>query len=353
MPITVLVVDDSAFFRRQIKKLLAEDDGLEVIETAENGKDAVEKALRLKPDVITMDIEMPVMNGIDATKEIMRQRKIPILMFSSLTTDGAQATLDAMEAGAIDFIPKRFEDISRNPDEVSKLLCNKVRAVGSHGRVRIQHEKKATTTASSVPSRKIELAPEKSSTDYKLLAIGTSTGGPLALQEVLKNIPKNFPVPILLIQHMPATFTPAFANRLDQQCQIGISEAVNGETLKAGHAYLAPGGKQMKLVKRGTQLAVDVQEGDTSLTYRPSVDITFSSIASVVPSNTLAIILTGMGADGCKGAKQLKNGGSAVWAQDEASSVVWGMPAAVVEEKIAEKVLPLKDIGNQIMKSIK
>ncbi len=346
MPIKVLVVDDSGFFRRQITKLLSEDASLEVIDTAENGKDAVEKALRLLPDVITMDIEMPVMDGITATREILRHRRIPILMFSSLTTEGAKITLDAMDAGAVDFIPKRFEDISRNKKEVSRILCEKIHQIGDHGRTRIAYAPKSTVKPV------VAAKTSKSKPEFKLLAIGTSTGGPLALQAVLKDLPENFPLPIVLVQHMPATFTPAFAKRLDQICNISVKEARSGDRLKPGHAYLAPGGKQMKVSKQSGQLVIDVDEGDAGLTYKPSVDITFDSIATVLPDATLAIVLTGMGADGCKGAQKLKAGGSVIWAQDENSSVVWGMPSAVVDAGIVEKVLDLNDIGQQILRTV-
>jgi len=350
MSIKILVVDDSGFFRRQITKLLSEDDSIEVIGTAENGKEAVEKAIALKPDVITMDIEMPVMDGISATREILRKRRIPILMFSSLTTDGAKATLDAMDAGAVDFIPKRFEDISRNRDEVSRLLCEKIHQIGSHGRARILSTQKSP--AAEVKPAPVTITPSTRSKKYNLLAIGTSTGGPLALQEVLKDFPKEFPLPILLVQHMPSTFTPAFAKRLDQLCNITVKEASAGDKLEPGHAYLAPGGKQMLLLKRGGNLSLDVVDGDAGLTYKPSVDVTFNSIAEALPDTTLAVMLTGMGADGCEGSKKLKAGGSVIWAQDEASSVVWGMPSAVVEAGIVEKVLTLNDIGNQINKAV-
>ena len=352
MPIKVLVVDDSGFFRRQITKLLSDDKMLEVIGTAENGKEAVEKALSLKPDVITMDIEMPVMDGIEATREILRQRKIPILMFSSLTTDGAKATLDAMDAGAVDFIPKRFEDISQKKDEVKRLLCDKIHQVGSHGRTRVLRAATPVKPAPVSPVKTSSISSSSGTSKFKLLAIGTSTGGPLALQEVLKDLPKDFPLPIILVQHMPATFTLAFASRLDQLCNISVKEAANGDQLEPGHAYLAPGGKQMTVKKIGTHFQLTIFDGDESLTYKPSVDVTFDSIADAIPRDSLAIMLTGMGADGCKGAQKMAAGGSHIWAQDEASSVVWGMPAAVVDAGIAEKVLTLNDIGQQIIRAV-
>jgi len=360
MPIKVLVVDDSSFFRRQITRLLGEDKTLEVIDTAENGKEAVEKALRLKPDVITMDVEMPEMDGIAATREILRHQNIPILIFSSLSTDGAKVTLNAMDAGAVDFIPKRFEDISLKKEEVKRILCDKIHQIGSHNKTRSQKKKKYSTPGdnfvenkSGVPHRAaLDSASSSRNRQYKLLAIGTSTGGPLALQQVLKDLPKNFPLPIVLVQHMPATFTPAFADRLNQVCHISVTEAKDGDRLEPGHAYLAPGGKQMTVKKTGAGFKLNVFDGDQGQTYKPSVDITFSSIAQVIPQDALAIVLTGMGADGCQGASKMKSSGASIWAQDEASSVVWGMPAAVIDAGITEKVLTLNDICKQIIRVV-
>ncbi|HFQ14601.1 MAG TPA: chemotaxis response regulator protein-glutamate methylesterase [Gammaproteobacteria bacterium] len=347
MATRVLVVDDSGFFRRRVSEMLESDPLIKVIGMAENGQEAVDKAAALKPDVITMDIEMPVLDGISATRRIMAKTPTPIIMFSSLTTEGAQATLDALEAGAVDFLPKRFEDIARDKDEVRKLLCQRVRAIGS-GRVPVRR-------GSAPPPRRAATAPaslaSSNTGSIRLLAIGTSTGGPVALQAVLTKLPKNFPAPILLIQHMPATFTPAFAKRLDQMCAIEVREARDRDPLRPGVALLAPGGKQMRIEGRPGNAHVRLSD-DEGQTYKPSVDITFSSIANVYPGDTLAIVLTGMGADGREGAKLLKQRGSEIWAQDEASSVIYGMPAAVVNAGLASKVLSLNDVGPSIVKRL-
>lgn len=347
MTIRVLVVDDSSFFRRQIQKLLLEDPGLEVVGTASDGKEAIEKVRALKPDIVTMDIEMPIMDGIASTREIMRRHPVPILIFSSLATEGAQATFDALEAGAVDFIPKRFEDISKKRDEVQKLLCTKITNIAKHGIItrRVKPIHKPIIVGHKAPIKTLSTV---TGGKYKLLAIGTSTGGPVALQDVLSKLPKDFPVPILMVQHMPASFTPAFANRLDQTCDIHVKEAEKGDVLCAGTAYLAPGGKQMTV--RGS--SIDITDSDPSLTYKPSVDLTFSSLADVFKDKVLAIVLTGMGADGCEGAKKLKSAGSTIWAQDEASCVVYGMPAAVVNAGITEKILPIKDVALNIIKHV-
>jgi two-component system chemotaxis response regulator CheB len=355
MPIRVLVVDDSGFFRRRVKEMLNSDPRLEVIGEAANGAEAVEMAAKLKPDVITMDIEMPVMDGITATRRIMQANRCPILMFSSLTTDGAKATLDALDAGAIDYLPKRFEDISKNREEATKALCDLVytlsRGYGRAPAVASRPVAPAVTRPAAVApraaapvARPLAAAPVRRG-QFKLLAIGTSTGGPVALQEVLTKLPASFSLPIVMVQHMPGSFTPAFAARLNQLCAITVKEAADGDTLQPGTAYLAPGGKQMLLESRGGRQVLRVVEPEVGQTYKPCVDITFNSITKVYPAHTLAVILTGMGADGREGCRSLKQGGSQIWSQDEASCVVYGMPAAIADAGLSDRVLALKDVG--------
>lgn len=360
MPIRVLVVDDSGFFRKVVSDILNSDSNIEVVGTATNGQEAIEQVKALKPDAITMDIEMPVMDGITAVGKIMQSMPTPVLMFSTLTTDGAQATLDALDAGAMDFLPKRFEDISHNRDEARKLLCERVVTLGKQNARPISKKVTAPAstpvaeTAQKAPTQKepekiTRVVPAASKGVHKLVAIGTSTGGPVALQDVLSKLPANFPLPILLIQHMPASFTPAFAKRLNDLCEINVKEAENGDKLHPGTAYLAPGGKQMAIKKNGSDDTIVISDGDAGQTYKPCIDITFKSVASIYPRKTLAIILTGMGADGCEGAKSLKQGGSTIWSQDEASCVVYGMPAAIAKEGIADRVLNLSEIGSALV----
>lgn len=252
MAIKVLVVDDSSFFRRRVSEIITQDPMLTVIDTAQNGREAVEKAQQLRPDVITMDIEMPVMDGISAVREIMAKCPTPILMFSSLTHEGAKATLDALDAGALDFLPKKFEDIARDKDEAVRLLQQRVKEISRKrflmsAPARPKAPEPVAVTPLNAPrpaERQAEpqrAAPvaafKRSGKSYQLVAIGTSTGGPVALQNVLTKLPGDFPHPILLIQHMPATFTAAFAARLNGLCQIGVKEAEDGDVLKPGHAY--------------------------------------------------------------------------------------------------------------------
>jgi two-component system, chemotaxis family, protein-glutamate methylesterase/glutaminase len=357
MTIRVLVVDDSGFFRRRLTEILNSDPQIEVVDAAVDGKDAVNKVMACRPDVITMDIEMPVMNGIDATREIMRGKPTPILMFSSLTHDGAKATLDALEAGATDFLPKRFDDISNDKDKARKILCSRVKtlAAGNTQAAPVSAAPQTATLRQPVarPQAKTpapvagKIAKQFNAQNYDVLAIGTSTGGPVALQEVLVQLPANFPLPIMLVQHMPAKFTEAFAARLDQQCQITVKEAKDGDVLQPGVALLAPGGMQMLAEKRAGRLVLKVkEETDPMQNYKPCVDVTFESLANTVGGRVLGVILTGMGADGREGCNKLKSRGSTIWAQDEATSTIYGMPAAVAS--IAEQILPLTEIGKKL-----
>ncbi|OOF28511.1 MULTISPECIES: protein-glutamate methylesterase/protein-glutamine glutaminase [Salinivibrio] len=371
MAVKVLVVDDSSFFRRRVSEIINGDPRLEVIDTAVNGKEAVEKVAQLKPDVVTMDIEMPVLDGISAVRQIMDQTPTPILMFSSLTHEGAKATLDALEAGALDFLPKKFEDIARNRDEATSLLQQRVLEIarkrsflrrpskpapsattgqtaspagGARAPVRPAAPSPAPAAKSKAPARFTS-----SGKRYQLVAIGTSTGGPVALQKVLTKLPANFPLPIVLIQHMPATFTAAFAQRLNGLSQITVTEAKDGDALKPGHAYLAPGGMQMMIDGRPGAARLKILDGGERMNYKPCVDVTFGSAAKVYGDKVLSMVLTGMGADGREGARMLKSAGSTIWAQDEESCVVYGMPQAVAKAGISSEDLPLDRIAERIL----
>ncbi len=365
MAIKVLVVDDSSFFRRRVSEIIESDKELEVVGTANDGKDAIKKTKSLRPDVITMDVEMPVMDGITAVREIMAAAPTNILMFSSLTHDGAKLTLDALDAGALDFLPKKFEDIARNRDDAVALLLSRVKEIArkpSVGRRRglspaSDTRARPVATPVSRTASTISHASPKSSTVIKrpcsIVAIGTSTGGPVALQTILSKLPANFPHPIILVQHMPAAFTPAFAGRLNQCCNIKVKEAEQGDLLKPGQAYLAPGGCQMLLEGSKSQAKIRIVNDESDrLTYKPSVDVTFGSIAKLFRGEVLAMILTGMGADGKEGARMLKSAGSVIWSQDEASCVVYGMPQAIDKAGISSLSLPLDAFSGKIMKYV-
>ncbi|MCU1786967.1 chemotaxis response regulator protein-glutamate methylesterase [Pseudomonas sp. 13B_2.1_Bac1] len=376
MVVKVLVVDDSGFFRRRVSEILSADPTIQVIGTATNGKEAIDQAIALKPDVITMDYEMPMMDGITAVRHIMQRCPTPVLMFSSLTHEGARVTLDALDAGAVDFLPKNFEDISRNPEKVKQLLCEKVHSISRSNRRSLFSTPAPAPAPAPVaapapapafgrpapapaPVARPAVAPARAPAPsahspapkrkaYKLVAIGTSTGGPVALQRVLTQLPANFPAPIVLIQHMPAAFTKAFAERLDKLCRISVKEAEDGDILRPGLALLAPGGKQMMVDGRG---AIKILPGDERLNYKPCVDITFGSAAKSYGDKVLAVVLTGMGADGREGARLLKQGGSAIWAQDEASCVIYGMPMAIVKADLADAVYSLDEIGKHLVEA--
>ena len=347
MAVRVLIVDDSGFFRRRIAEILRADPRLEVAGFAANGAEAVEAAVRLRPDVVTMDVEMPVMDGIEAVRRIMARAPTAILMFSSLTHEGAEATLAALEAGAADFLPKRLQDLAADQAEAGRLLRERVLALAGGGR----RARAAVAAAAGAPARMPAPAPVPRprpapvSRRRELVVIGSSTGGPVALQRVLRALPAGFAAPVVVVQHMPASFTGPFAERLDRICALTVREARDREPLAPGRVALAPGGRQLYLERDGGVLRVRLRDPQPGEHYKPSVDVALSSAAEAAGAGTLAVIMTGMGADGREGARRLKARGGAVWAQDEASCVIYGMPRAVVEAGLADQVLALEDIG--------
>lgn len=356
MKVRLLIVDDSNFYTNRLTELLSQEPRIEIVGRVSNGKEAIAKTLELKPDVITMDYEMPIMDGISAVKEIMEKRPTPVLMLSALTHDGAKLTLDALDAGAVDYLSKDF----KNEAEPIKVLTEKILFVAGSNTKKIKANtkdadlaKKATKSI-AVQSKdekplKKAVKPKPNPRKFSLVVIGTSTGGPVALQKILTQLPANFPAPILLVQHMPGTFTGAFAERLNSLCKIEVREAKDGDMLKSGLALLAPGGMQMTLEK-GNKLKI--YKGDTSVNYKPSIDLTLSSVAEVFPKQALAVILTGMGSDGKDGAKLLKSKGSTIWAQDEESSVIFGMPMAVIKAGVADEVINLEDLADKLISDI-
>lgn len=391
----VLIVDDSNFFQRRLNEIISDHPELTVVGAASNGREAIEKASSLLPDIITMDYEMPVLDGVSAVREIVSRHGLPILMFSSLTTEGARVTLEALEAGAVDFIAKDFSEISHNADAVKKSLQDRILKIVKNHRVgKLQRARAALNLSSAIepssyqssksskstnsqtsntsstrytrtpadmlsrglPQQEKEVVPPYCrdtavSTDLKnkirLISIGASTGGPVAVTDVLKKLPKNFSLPILLVQHMPANFTEAFAERLNRLCNIEVRQAKDGDQLRAGLALLAPGGSQL-LLDSSQRNVVRVMEGDDRINYKPSVDITLASAAKVYGSRTLGIILTGMGSDGCEGARLVKQRGGVIWSQDKQTSVIYGMPMAVEKEKLTDCVMSLPMLGTKL-----
>lgn len=333
MPVRVLVVDDSDFFIKRIRDILNAHPDIEVAGTASNGQEAIDQVKALKPDAITMDQMMPVMDGVSAVREIMAVSPTPILMFSSLTYESAKITLDALSAGAVGYLTKNLDSVKLGGMNGPTVLQEKILAISKHRHTAGNNPKKSNTLRVNI-SDKPKIKKSTSSTitvpeKLRLITIGASTGGPVALEKMLKSLPENFRYPLLLIQHMPGTFTGAYAKRLNQECQISVKEAQDGDAVLPGRALLAPGGKQMLLSEDGSK--VRIIDSKPTITYKPSVDITFGSAARALKGKVLALILTGMGKDGTEGSKLLKQEGSCVWSQDESSSVVYGMPMAVAE----------------------
>ncbi|MBR9911651.1 MAG: chemotaxis response regulator protein-glutamate methylesterase [Gammaproteobacteria bacterium] len=336
MPINVLVVDDSPFFQRRLREMLGECADLNVVGVAANGREAVAMTKNLRPDVITMDYEMPVMDGVSAVRQIMAEQPTPILMFSSLTYEGARITLDALDAGAVDFLTKDFAEASAHAPTLKQTLHDRIMTICAR-----------QVRAPVAPARAVQ--PALLRDRVKLLLLGASTGGPVALSEVLAQLPENFPLPIVLVQHMPENFTRPFAERLDATARVRVREAQDGDILVAGTALLAPGGKQLMLDRLGR---VRILPGDERVNYRPSLDITFGSAANAFADQVLAVVLTGMGSDGCEGARLIKQNGGFVWSQDQASCVVDGMPMAVARAGLTDRVLSLSDIGATLAREL-
>ncbi|MCV6621510.1 MAG: chemotaxis response regulator protein-glutamate methylesterase [Cellvibrionaceae bacterium] len=347
MSVKVLIVDDSLFFQNRLKEMIGAHPDIEVVAVANDGKEAVAKAAELKPDVITMDYEMPEMDGVTAVREIMANNPIPIIMFSSLTYEGAQVTLDALSAGAVDFMAKNFAEFSRDSRKLSTTLQDRILAVAMRGDTAVASAAPATGFSTSDSAFKKTLASHAPAQKPAVIVIGASTGGPVALTEVLSALPADFSIPIVLVQHMPANFTMAFAERLDRECQIKVRHAEHGESMEPGTAYLAPGGKQL-LFNKSNPLKLDVIDGDASVSYKPSVDLTFTSASEAFASRSFGVVLTGMGSDGCEGARAIKNRGGIIWSQDEASSVIYGMPMAVARANLSDHVLPLHQFASQL-----
>jgi two-component system chemotaxis response regulator CheB len=351
MAVGVLIVDDSVFFRRALRELISADDRLTVVGEAANGREAILKACQLKPDIITMDVEMPIMDGISAVREIMNRCPTPIMMLSSLTKAGAVATLEALDAGAVDFYPKSSSDAQEVLGDGARLLTTRLRLLA------------ARKQRQAIVAESVARAPATTTTSHHaergvigrrgLVVIGSSTGGPAALQTVLQEIPANFPVPIVIAQHMPASFTGPFASRLNGSLALNVVEAKAGMPLVAGTAYIVPGGKHGEVQCRSGALVFSEREPAAGENFRPSVNFLFQSAAQSAGTDVLAVVLTGMGDDGTEGARAVRAASGHVWAQDQASSVIYGMPAAVAKAGLTEAVLPLKEVGGAISRSVR
>ncbi|BCS54904.1 chemotaxis response regulator protein-glutamate methylesterase [Geobacter sp. SVR] len=345
--IRVLIVDDSSFMRMAIRGVLSKDPSIEVVGTAVDGVEGVEKALALKPDLITMDVEMPRMDGIAALRQIMAKAPTKVIMVSTLTNEGAKATFEALDAGAIDYIPKNVTDSAQAQTIFRDELLRKVK---DSVRSRFGGAAPIARPAMAAPVRRVSTPLRNKKINY--VGIGASTGGPVALQEVLSRIPVNFPYGIVVGIHMPKAFTGPYAERLNAKCSLSIREAVDGDVVKPGLVLIAPGGMHTTLVRQGTNLVVKVVPTSAypQYVYIPSVDLILSTMAEVTNGSMLGVILTGMGNDGFKGMQLLKSKGGVTIAQDEATSTIYGMPKACVDGGVADEVLPLGQIGYEIAK---
>jgi len=371
--VKVLVVDDSALVRQTVSSILRDLAAVTVVGIASNGEEAVKQIQKHSPDLITLDVEMPVMNGIETLREMKRLRlKARAVMLSSLTSTGAQVTLDALYEGAFDFIAKPTGGILCSRETLQAALIEKINAFriyresrrvpkphrGASERPTLQsviQRRRVTLLAddSTGESRQIGLASEPVSPTWcDVVVIGVSTGGPQSLRHVIPKLEADFPIPVLLIQHMPATYTDTMARRLDETSPLSVREAVHGEVVGPGCVLVAPGGRQMKLVRRSGRVTVQLTDDPLENGCRPAVDYTLRSIAEVYGGKSLAVIMTGMGKDGLEGCRTLKRLGGVVFSQDEESSAVYGMPKAVFEAGLADRVLPLGKIAPAITRHV-
>ncbi|PCI43385.1 MAG: chemotaxis response regulator protein-glutamate methylesterase [Moraxellaceae bacterium] len=368
MTVKVLVVDDSKFYRHRLCEILNLEDRIEVVGTAGSGEQAIEKTLELSPDVITMDYEMPGMDGITAIREIMKLRPTPVLMFSSLSYEGSRVSNDAINAGAVGAIAKNFDKMSSRDAASNQELTRTIMRAANHSNLKRDHKvgaftdqvgdqktnnsprhdvpdstaiKKATTRETKSDNNDLDVS------KFDLILMASSTGGPVALKRILERVNANFSVPIIVIQHMPMSFTEAFSKRLDQICDVSVKEACDGDSIKKGSVLVAPGGHQLVMAGHHSKTVRVIEEGNRS-SYCPSVDVCFNSVAEMFRGKVLAIILTGMGSDGLKGAQSLKKMGATIWAQDEDSCVVYGMPMAVTRANLVDRVLSLADISERM-----
>lgn len=342
--VRVLIVDDSSFYRKRIRCALKESPDIEVVGEADNGEEGLQLTRRLSPDLVTMDVAMPVMDGIQAVSRIMKEHPTPVIMFSALTREGARSTLKALEAGAVDFLPK--VNSGEPQGSAAAILRERVLEV-------VANAHSAGRAITAPPAREVYPRGEKARRQgLRLLVIGASTGGPVAVQQLLAELPADLPVPVLVGIHMPGSFTPTYAERLNSLTALTVREAQDGSPLVPGEVLVAPGGLMTRVVTKGRQLAVAVDQGSAVDLYHPSVDVLLESCARTVGADGLGIVLTGMGADGAKGAAALKDVGGRVWAQDKESSVVYGMPRAVAEGGLAGMVLPLDQMATTLLEEI-
>lgn len=354
-PIRVLVVDDSAFMRKALSLMLESVPDIKVIATAHDGLDGIEKIARLRPDLVTLDVEMPGMDGLAALKVIMKETPVPVLMVSSLTTEGAEATMDALHLGAVDFVSKDLSFVSVDIVKIKEELIAKVREIAGSRYVNLrfrllrkEHPSPGNVPTGAVPARNpsFRYAGERP----EAVVLGISTGGPLALLDMIPKLPAGFPLGIAIVQHMPPHFTKTMAERLNSLSKIGVKEAEHGEALEPGKVLIAPGGKHLTFTRNGGMLRTVISDEPRNTMFRPSADVMMLSAAAAAQRPLVGVIMTGMGKDGLRGLKAIKSKGGIVLAQDEESCVVYGMPKAAVDEGIADAILSLSAIPDALVR---
>jgi two-component system chemotaxis response regulator CheB len=364
--ISVLIVEDSVVVRRLIVDALTSEPGIQVVGTAADGRIGLNKIAQLKPDVVTLDIEMPVLDGLAALRELRQTNaRLPVIMFSTLTERGAAATLDALAAGASDYVtkPANVGSVAASVQAIRRELVPRIHALVGRGTSAprgtappgsTRSAGVAVSSAATAPTIRPPgvrpVAPPRSApaAAVKAIAVGSSTGGPDALARILTQLPATLPVPVFIVQHMPPLFTRMFADRLNRQSQVEVVEAEDGMPVRPGVVHIAPGDRHMVVVRAGAGVVIRLNDAPPENSCRPAVDVLFRSVARIYGRSTLAVVLTGMGHDGRRGSEELRAAGAEIVAQDEASSVVWGMPGAVVNAGLADRVLPLGEVSRYI-----
>jgi two-component system chemotaxis response regulator CheB len=345
--VKVLVVDDSAFMRAALSRMIASDPALWVVGTAASGTEALQKIPSLDPDVITLDVEMPGIDGLETLRRIMAQFPRPVIMVSSATVQDAEITLNTLEAGAFDFVPKRLSSTSLDVDHIREDLVAKIKAAAERRNATdyFDPRRKPPRAAKAAAQRSSRLAPA-------IVAIGISTGGPTALQYMFPVLPKDLPVPIVVVQHMPPGFIVPFAERLNKLCAISVCEALDREDVRPGVAYLAPAGSHMTVERpTGSRTVIRLSDKPENQAHIPSADVMMKSVAAAFGSLAMGIIMTGMGSDGAQGMKAIHRAGGLTVGQDEMSCEVYGMPHVCAEMGILDRVVPLSQIPNEILQA--